>query len=270
MITVLDGQWLRKAKARTAGDTWVDDVLGSIDAGGGVYLSTLRAWFDEFPLRGNKNKRAFKARIESFANEDHLGAVNEVSWWKFMERTGLEGIPLQPSKTARPDFYITSPSEFFCEVSTLNVSDNDKRSFRRCQGIDLDHRSTMKRLLLKVTREKQTQIAYGAQKHIPSVLVLFDYTTWSGFATEFYRYLAKLLLGSEGVLSLLPKDLSALVYIERKVLDGRIVLSRDRSAVYYNPSARHALPFGTLPTLIQFSNGIVEVRPNIPEPWWQL
>ena len=102
------------------------------------------------------------------------------------------------------------------------------------------------------------------------ILPLFDYTSWSGLATERYRFLASELLGNKPAFSKLPSALSAIVYVERRVRGGCIVLSRLRSAVYHNPAPRHSLPPRAFNMLRQFGNDIGEVAPAAEGDWIEL
>src|SRR5215470_2669198 len=83
------------------------------------------------------------------------------------------------------------------QVSTLNVSKSDKSKFETGEGVALDHSETLRRILGKVTDEKQRQMSYAADQKQPCVLVLFDYTIWSAFGTQFFHFLADFLLGKE-------------------------------------------------------------------------
>jgi hypothetical protein len=94
-------------------------------------------------------------------------------------------------------------------------------------------------------------MSYPAIQTRPGTLVLFDYTIWGAFGTQFFRFLADFLLGKGRGFQELPPELSALVYVERKVVDGRIATSQDRSAIYYNPNAKYPLPVGTFTALNQ-------------------
>lgn len=241
--------------------------MDTLDTGGGLYLAALRLWFERFPLKSETQKRALRTRLESFTTSDHLGAVNELSWWEFMRRADIEAIPIPPTRAPRPDFKITAPSESFVEVSTLNVSDAEKRQLQTGRGIDLDHSETLRRLLLKAAGEKKAQIEYAASQSRPCSLVLFDYTTWSGLGTQFFRFLATSLLGPRPAFTQLPSALSALVYIERKVIDGRLAISRRRSASYYNPNASCPLPLGTFGALRQFWHEMREAEPKSEQHW---
>jgi hypothetical protein len=49
-IVLFDDNWLIKASSRKNDDQWVDDVMNQINGSGGIYLNTLRLWFDRFPL----------------------------------------------------------------------------------------------------------------------------------------------------------------------------------------------------------------------------
>ncbi len=263
---VFDGTWLEDARAKQGGHSWVDDVIATLDNPGSKYLALLRLWFDRFPV-SQKQKHDLRKRLESFNSEEHLGAVNELAWWTFMQQEGLKAIPVPTSTTPRPDFQVIAPAACFVEVSTLNVSDADKSKFETGRSVELDHADTLRRILGKVTGEKLRQLSYGAEQKKPAVVVLFDYTTWSAFGTHFYRFLADFLLGKQLGFQSLPSELSALLYVERKVCEGRIALSRRRSATYYNPCATHPLPLGTFAFLNQFWCENVTIEPESPDDW---
>jgi len=269
-LTVFDAAWLTRAKGATHGVSWIAGVLDSLNAEGTLYLDSIRIWFNRFPHPTIKDQGALKTRLESFNNSDHLGGVNELSWWEFMRKAQLTATSVATETTPRPDFRISAPTEFYVEVSTLNVSIVDCKAFARGEGVCLDHTATLSRILLKAANDKRDQIAYGAGLRQPSVLVLFDYTTWSWQGTQASRVFANALLGTPRECSRLPVDLSALVYVERKVIDGRIAISRDRSAIYYNPNATYSLPVGMFPDIGQFWCQIMESQPRLDDHWVRL
>lgn len=261
--TVFDESWVARARKSSA-PSWAYEVMRVFETTGGIYLTSLRLWFDRFPL-SKKQKKSLKSRLESFKNEDHLGAVNELTWWKFMQQTGMKVMPIPTSDTPRPDFQVKAPVDFFVEISTLNVSNKDKAEFESGGAVALDHSGTVGRILCKMTKQKCSQISYAADQNKPCVLVLFDYTTWSAFGTQFFRFLAEFLLGEKRGFRVLPCELSALVYVERKVSDGRLGISLDRSAIYYNPNAKHFFHEGIFPVLKQFRHPKTTLEPKEPE-----
>lgn len=252
-IVIFDEGWIKKAKKTADKKSWAYDAMDNLDTTGGIYLSTLRLWFNEFPLKP-KQKQSLATSLESSKNEDHLGGVNELAWWAFLQKEQFSVKPIPPAKSPTPDFWVTAPSEFYAEVSTLNVSYRDKAKFEAGDSVELDHTETLRRLLGKFTKEKQQQLLYAANRQKPIVLVLFDYTTWSAFGIQFHRFLGDFLLGKQRGFQGLPNELSALVYVERKCVDGHIGISRLRSATYYNPNAKYALPLGTFASLKQWRN----------------
>jgi hypothetical protein len=145
------------------------------------------------------------------------------------------------------------------------MSDKDRRTLTEGKSVALDHRETIRRTLGKLTDEKRKQLIHATHQKKPAVLVLFDYTEWSAFGTDCYKTLGEFLLGTEFGFKDLPQELSALVYLERKVLDGRIALSRDRSAVYYNPLAVQPLSLGSFRSLKQFWSQLASRGPGLPE-----
>jgi hypothetical protein len=259
--------WRARAIAGALGDSWANEVVGALDSDGGRYLATLAEWFTQFPAPSATDCSALRTRLESFTTSDHLGGVNELSWYQFMRQSGFQVDPLSTARTARPDFRLTGPATTFAEVSTLNVSQVERASLRATGGVDLNHRETVRRLLLKASDEKRDQFDYAATEGLPCLLVLFDYTFWSALATGFHRLLASELLGRNAAFAQVPGALSAIVYVERRVTGGHIVLSRLRSAIYHNPEARHRLDPGAFTMLRQFGHGIGEMTPAIEGDW---
>lgn len=268
---LFDEAWRARAVGGDLGDSWANDVVAALDFDGGQYLATLAKWFTQFPAHSAKDRSELRKRLESFTTSAHLGAVNELSWCQFMRQSGFQVDPVPTTKkAARPDFRLMGPAAAFAEVSTLNVSQSEEASLRVSGGVDLNHRETVRRLLLKASDEKCAQFEYAASEGMPCLLVLFDYTFWSGLATDRYRFLASVLLEDEPAFSKLPSALSAIVYVERRVRGGRIVLSRIRSALYHNPEARHPLARSALNMLRQFGHDIGETTPDAEGDWIEL
>lgn len=263
---IFSDDWLRSARAKSADGSWAAAVIETLETTGQIYLSTLRLWFERFPLTGNP-KQQLRTRLESLLDDEHLGGVNELAWWAFLIREGFAATPLPPADAPRPDFQLHSPAECFVEVSTLNVAARDKKRFEAQEAVSLDHTETIRRVIGKLTEEKQRQLKYAADRKKSGVLALFDYTTWSGFGTSFSRTLGDFLLGRQFGFRSFPAELSAIVYLERKVLDGRIGLSRHRSAVYYNPLALHPLSPGVFPSLNQSWSQLVSLDSTVTEHW---
>lgn len=253
--------WLRHTR-QNAANSWANEVIDTINTTGQIYLSTLRLWFETFPLNDTQKQHLY-TRLASHQNSDHLGAVNELAWWRFMLCMGIVGSPLPTATTPRPDFKLESPADCFVEVSTLNVSERDEAAFKEGKSVALNHFETIRRILGKLTDEKQQQLLYAASQEKAAVLALFDYTEWSAFGTQLYLVLGEHLLGTQFGYKHLPQDLSAIVLLERHVIDGRIALSCNRSAVYYNPLATYLLPPDTFFPLRQFQCqlAIAEPRP---------
>ena len=265
---IFDDAWLAKAKASST-ESWASEVAESLDIGGQIYLSTLRMWFERFPLFKN-DKLNLRERLENFNNADHLGGVNEVAFWAFFQREGLKGKPVPTSSTPTPDFQLDPPADCFVEVSTLNMSDKERQAITANESIALNHAETIRRLVGKLTEQKQKQLKHAAVKGKAGVLAIFDYTNSSGYQTQFFRVLAKALLGQQLAFKNLPQELSAVIYLERKVIDGRILLSRQRSAIYHNPCAQHSLLHGLFPSITEFWSQIHSVNSQSADHWISL
>lgn len=263
---IFSDEWLRTARTKNTNGSWAAAAIEMLETTGGIYLSTLRVWFERFPLT-LKQKHQLRTRLESLRDHEHVGGVNELAWWAFIVREGFTAVPLRPTTAPRPDFELRSPTGCFVEVSTLNVSQGDKARLEASKGVTLDHAETIRRVIGKLTDEKKRQLKYAADQDRPSVLALFDYTTWSGLGTLFYRTLGDFLLGKQLGFKALPSELSAIVYLERRVLDGRIAISRDRSGVYYNPLAIYPLPPGTFPSLNQFWLQLASTDSIVKDHW---
>lgn len=266
-VKVFDEGWRARVLDDAFGDSWAHEVMATLDGDGGLYLEILALWFGRFPLVSEKQRWQLKTRLESLTTSDHLGAVNELSWYQFMRMAGLQASPIPTANAPRPDFRVTAPAEFFVEVSTLNVSEAERKSLLATGGVDLNHHATLRRLLLKATGEKDAQIAHAASEGRPCPLVLFDYTFWSGLATDCVHFLATGLLGEQLAFAQLPVALSAIAYVERRVLGGRIAISQRRSAIYYNPAAAYPLTSGSFDLLPQFWRDIGEIQPKAQEDW---
>jgi hypothetical protein len=79
---IFDDKWLMKARSKSNSGCWADAVVETLDTAGKIYLSTLRGWFNEFPATPN-DKQKLCERLECFQDEQHLGGVNELTWWAF-------------------------------------------------------------------------------------------------------------------------------------------------------------------------------------------
>ena len=266
-VTVFGDGWRARVVDNAPGDSWAHEVMAAQDGNGRCYLEILALWFGQFPLTSKKQQGELKRRLESLTTSDHLGAVNELSWYQFMHRAGLRASPILTANAPRPDFKVTAPAEFFVEVSTLNVSEAEKESLLTTGGVDINHHATLKRLLLKAADEKDAQIAHAASEGQPCLLVLFDYSFFSGLATDCFHFLATGLLGEQLAFAQLPVALSAIAYVERRVFNGHIKISQRRSAIYYNPAATYPLAVGSFDLLPQFWRNIGEIKPEAQKDW---
>jgi hypothetical protein len=264
-LTVFDVSWLDQARAETPNDSWVSGVM-TYPEEGKLYLQTLRDWFAEFPISSRKDRVELKKRLERYDTRDHLGAVNELVWWEFMRRIHLHAEPVPTSTTPRPDFRVLKPSEFFAEVSTLNVSIQEGEELRK-GGVRPDPDKTLRRILLKAANDKKHQICYAFGKQKPCALVLFDYGVWSGLGLDWCSAFADALLGRTHASTKLPDSVSAIVYVVRKVIDGRMAVNRNRSAVYYNPGAKYPLPTGIFSKLREFRSEKTDTKSPRPDCW---
>lgn len=267
---IFDSGWLGDARLKYSNSSWAKAVLEDIETSGQIYLSTLRLWFNRFPATRTDDKEKLRKRLECLDDDQHLGGVNELTWWALMQSAGIGATVVPTAKAPRPDFKLGPPADCFVEVTTLNVSAKDRRNLANGNSITLDQAETVWRVVGKLTEEKRRQLLFANSQRTPAVLVVFDYTEWSSFGTSLSNTLAEFLLGPRFGFRSLAQELSAIVYLERKVLEGRIALSLERSAVYHNPMASQPLAFGSFPFLKQFSTQVASAEPELGGCWFYL
>ena len=227
--SLFDGDWARAVQG--AKDSWVSAVFEDIDGTGCSYLQCISTWFHKLP-GSKKQKKKLEAALKSTKNSDHLGAVNELSWWRYWKSRGFDLQPIASSKTKTPDFVlILNTAKVFFEVTTLNPSKNPE-----CSEIKHSQRSSLNRIVAKAMEEKRGQFIYGQEKQCPSVLVLFNYDEWSGLGTEFHRLMESTAL-FPGAIS----ELSAIVYVVRSVSKGKSRFEKSSMKIVDNPAAQFPL-----------------------------
>lgn len=239
-----DQSWLSDVESKLSRNSWAYHVIKDVNESGQEYLSILREWHLSFPLPSRGKKKHMKNALESLNNYDHLGAVNELCWYRFMCDLAVSTQALQEGNGKTPDFKCTSPSgiEFYCEVTTLNVSSKETE-FNACGiGTPLNQDAEISRIIRKATLEKAEQLKFGEKEQKPMVFVVFDYSTFSGFGTERPLALADALLKTSKGLEAMQPYLSAIIYVERYVRRGRCRIRASQSAVCHNPLAHRPLP----------------------------
>ena len=213
-------------KSNKPSRSWAVDVLDDIDGNGGIYLSKINDWFQKYPDKSD----LLKKRLESHENDQHLGAVNELFWYNLALNLGWELNPL-PAINKKgfntPDFEVKSPTSFYCEITTLTIPKNGKR---------FEFENELERIFGK-SQEKQKQFKIGHQQQKPNVLVIFDYSTFSGLGTQHQKSLPDFLSNPPTNFGTMPSELSALLYLERYFEEGKFKLRMSKSVIFYNPAA---------------------------------
>jgi hypothetical protein len=258
-LHLYDDRWISKTKDNMPTRSLFKNVFKEFDEAGSIYLDILRKWFNRFPL-STKQKRHMKSLLESYDDKDHLGAVNELTWYEFMKSIGLDSIPLPTGKVRKPDFEVTNPLKFFCEVTTLNISKRDEKAFEKGKSISLEQEKSIARIIGKILNEKMEQIKYGTNKKQPNLLVIFDYSAWAGLGIERYWAFANYLFGKTCGFKVMPDDLSAIIYLERAVLKGHIALNLKQSAGYINPFAKHVFSDKTFQMIRHYERPFREIH----------
>ncbi len=239
---LFDNDWLENTYPE---DSWAKAVVDDNGNYGSVYLDTLSAWFGKLP-GSNKQKNSLKAGLLSCINDAHLGAVNELSWWIYLTSRGLslDGIP--KGATATPDFELKSDKgNIIFEVTTINPS----REIG-CGDLEYSQFNSLRRIVGKASEEgKLKQFIYGVERGMPVVLVLFNYDEFSGFGTQFHR-----MLRDNMVDCALPKELSAVIFLERSVDKGKSRYKKDSAFVFRNPKAEYSFKTGLIEPLLSSDN----------------
>jgi hypothetical protein len=246
--------WLDGLKSKFTQESWVSDVIADINGSGGVYLAILREWFLSHPLPSKGKKQHMKNALESLNNSDHLGAVNELCWFRLMCDLSLSPEALPEGRRKTPDFKGKSMlgSVFFCEVTTLNVSDKDSESISAGKGASLNQEIEISRIIRKATEEKAAQLQFGYKNQKGMVFVVFDYSIFSGLGTQRPLALADALLKTPTGLQAMKPYVSAIIYVERYVKGGRSRIRTSQSAVYHNPSADYPISTELFGCFVQY------------------
>lgn len=142
-----DDNWLNNTKKISS--SWAVDVVRNINGYGGIYLYKIREWFLKFPCSTKKSEHMKKC-LESVVTEDHLGAVNELFFYN-LARFFNWRLEVLTEKGSAPDFKVISPSCFYCEITTLNVSQTDSNLFAEGKSVPItNHDKEASRILRKV------------------------------------------------------------------------------------------------------------------------
>ena len=145
-----------------------------------------------------------------------------------MTSRGFKLEPIPTGKSNKPDFILKFEDySVIFEVTTLNPSKDE-----RCSEINYSQKKSLIRIIAKAFEEKKGQFQYGYLKKMPSVLVLFNYDEWTGFGTQFQR-----LMDDSKVFANMIFELSAIIYVERFVIDGKPHLKKDSIVIIDNPNA---------------------------------
>jgi len=232
---LFDDNWIESRKQNEV--SWKSEVLKDITGNGTIYLNCIAKWFSEFP-GSKKEKNHLKSSLKSPKNTDHLGAVNELSWWKFWTSRCFELNPIPTGNGATPDFILNLNEEesVIFEVTTLNPSQNES-----CQDLTFSQQNSTRRIIEKA-KNKIEQFQYGIRKNIPVVLILFNYDEWRGYGARFNR-------PPHAELTEIPIEISGIIYLERSVRDGIPYFKKGSIFFAENPRSCLSLPVKSKSTL---------------------
>ncbi len=219
---------------RPSSCSWAEEVLNDIDGNGGLYLSKINNWFQNYP-GADKSKDQLKISLESYENGSHLGAVNELFWYNLALNLGWKLIPvpvIDKKGQNRPDFECTSPTSFYCEITTLNWPNNNCN-----KKFPIDNE--LNRLYGKPTeKNKQAQTEWCQEQKKPQVLIVFDYSNFSGLGTQHQKSLSDFFQNPPEGFPPISEGLSAFLYLERYIEEGKFMLRMSKSELICNRNAR--------------------------------
>ena len=235
---IFDSSWMKKSHPE---DSWAKHVLDDYPNNGATYLRELSKWYESYP-GSNKRKNGLKAGLLNSDNFAHLGAVNELSWWTYLSSRGktISPIPEGKKPTADLELKLEGNTVIF-EVTTINASLD-----KSCQNLQESQKNTRRRIVNKATKDKLPQFIYGSNRNCPVILVLFNYDEWSGFGTQLGRTIERHLAHFD-----IPKELSAVIYLERHVSNGKSVYKNSSVSVYLNKNAQFSIRRSVINSLIE-------------------
>ncbi|MCG8059077.1 MAG: hypothetical protein N0E38_04515 [Candidatus Thiodiazotropha endolucinida] len=235
---IFDKNWMKKSHPE---GSWAKQAIEDYSNSGVIYLQELSDWYKKYP-GSNKRKNGIKAGLLNSDNFAHLGAVNELSWWAYINSRGGNISPIPEGKNPTADCEIQLVEiTVICEVTTVNVSLNE--SIKSLQQSQIN---TKKRIVNKATKEKLPQFIYGSNRECPVILVLFNYDEWSGFGTKPGRNIVNYISHND-----IPKELSAIVYLERYVIKRKSMYKNDSTSVFQNPNAQFSIGEGVIESLME-------------------
>lgn len=276
---LFDSAWLARAEAGAPRESWVSELLAGPEVDRTRYLETLRRWFESFP-RPAAEKAKLARELESFDKAAHLGGVNELCWWEEMKALRWKAEPVPEGGEKRPDFRVSEPAPFYVEVTTLNMPagwaerdpfDWQRRAaelgLRAKSALDLDRSELVHRMIGKLNSpEKAGQIAYAADRGLPIVPVVFDYTQWSGSGVPVHHAVGEILLDGDRFREL-PTSLSGIALMRKVVRSGTPLILPDESVLILNPYTPPGLavpsfPFGRYRLLARSRDAATVGRPD--------
>ncbi len=234
----------KSVELENAKDSWANAVFEDLSGDGNTYLNTISRWFEEFTITSNKQDVDKFNKLQSTITQEHLGAVNELSWWKFLTCRGFDLKPITTGNKPSPDFNLNfEGSNIIFEVTTLNLAEDVK-----CK-LDDAQKQSYYRIITNSIHGKRNQIEKVHEQKKPFVLVLCNYDNWSGLGTHFYKLINDKEFFSDvsKILSERPqskcseieisKGLSAIIYVVRRVRNGISFYEKDSMVIVHNPNA---------------------------------
>ncbi|MEZ8321419.1 hypothetical protein AB6C72_23705, partial [Vibrio splendidus] len=190
----------------------------------------LESWYKRFP-GSDTQKKSLLRHLVSSVTEDHLGAVNEMAWWQLFQSRGHQIEPVARAKSSTPDFvHQHERGKTYFEVTTLNVAQNSG-------NVELKSatKHSVKRVAQKCASDKKQQLLFGYERQSPSVLVVFNYDSWSGYGINHHKAMIE-----EFDTTKLSESLSAIVFVERRVnSEGVPVFNKQQFNILENDGAKY-------------------------------
>ena len=252
IINIFDETW-RADVLQQCENSWALDAVDNNTGEGQEYLMLISNWYGMYMEASDADGHLLR-RLRSHKNTIHVEGVHELTWHAYLNMHGMEVTPIPTRRNEKTaDFHVNGSSSYVMEITSLNSSETkDEQSCKT-----LDSEKTLKRTLRKLNYKAQ-QLNTAVKDGVAGVVVIFDYSEFSGLGVNNCSFIEQYLNCTDNAHYSWSRNISALVFIHRDVLDGRPSIRRNRSAVFHNPIAYYPVNESVFTDLVQHRNGVVE------------
>ncbi len=178
IINIFDEIWRKNALQQNR-KSWALDAIENFTGEGQKYLMLLSNWYAMY-MEATDSDGHLLRRLKSYENNMHVEGVHELTWHVYLNMQGMEVTPIPTRKNEKTaDFYVTGSCSYYMEVTSLNPrGTKDEESLK-----NLDNENTLKRIFRKLD-DKAQQLNTAVTEKAPGVIVIFDYSEFSGLGVD--------------------------------------------------------------------------------------